>query len=196
MKLPNTAHTSPPWRIHEIAGDFGIQDVWELPTPGGPHDLDRLVRLVAGQIGRRQSGAVVRTLMALRWKIGGIMGWDRPEFAVGAGTRSLRERLPADLREAPRPDLRDGLFTSVYQTHEEWAGEYADQLVHAILHLGWVRDGSAGGYRAQMAVLVRPAGWVGKVYMAGIRPFRWFLVYPSMLRSLGRAWQAQGNAET
>ena len=34
MRLPNTAHTSRPWRIHEIAGDFRLEDVWALPTPG------------------------------------------------------------------------------------------------------------------------------------------------------------------
>ena len=35
MRLPNTAHTSQPWRIHEITGDFRLEDVWALPTPGG-----------------------------------------------------------------------------------------------------------------------------------------------------------------
>jgi hypothetical protein len=28
MRLPNTAHTSRPWRIHEIARDFRLEDVW------------------------------------------------------------------------------------------------------------------------------------------------------------------------
>jgi hypothetical protein len=43
MRLPNTAHTSPPWRIHELTGDFRLEDVWALPTPGGPDNLRRLV---------------------------------------------------------------------------------------------------------------------------------------------------------
>ena len=47
MSLPNTAHTSRPWRIHEVAPDFQVEDVWALPTPGGPHDLARLVRQFA-----------------------------------------------------------------------------------------------------------------------------------------------------
>ena len=34
MKLPNTAHTSQPWRIQEITQDFRLYDVWALPTPG------------------------------------------------------------------------------------------------------------------------------------------------------------------
>ena len=43
MRLPNTAHTSRPWRIHELTPDFRLEDVWALPTPGGPDDLPRLV---------------------------------------------------------------------------------------------------------------------------------------------------------
>ncbi|MGI8546584.1 MAG: DUF2867 domain-containing protein, partial [Gemmatimonadaceae bacterium] len=31
MKLPNTAHTARPWRIHEITPDFRLYDVWALP---------------------------------------------------------------------------------------------------------------------------------------------------------------------
>jgi hypothetical protein len=52
MRLPNTAHTSRPWRIHELTPDFRLEDVWALPTPGGPDDFPRLVlglpRLVQG----------------------------------------------------------------------------------------------------------------------------------------------------
>jgi hypothetical protein len=36
MRLPDTAHTSRPWRIHELTGDFRLEDVWALPAPGGP----------------------------------------------------------------------------------------------------------------------------------------------------------------
>jgi hypothetical protein len=34
MRLPNNAHTSRPWRIHELTHDFRLEDVWALPTPG------------------------------------------------------------------------------------------------------------------------------------------------------------------
>jgi hypothetical protein len=47
MRLPKTAHTSRPWRIHEIAPDFELEDVWALPTPGGSGDFPRLVRQMA-----------------------------------------------------------------------------------------------------------------------------------------------------
>ena len=36
IRLPNTAHTSRPWRIHELTRDFRLEDVWQLPGRGGP----------------------------------------------------------------------------------------------------------------------------------------------------------------
>lgn len=104
--------------------------------------------------------------------------------------RTLRDRLPADLREGPPgPDLPGSVFTSLYQTHDEWASEIANRTVHAVRHIGWVPDG-AGGYRGRMAVLVKPNGPLGAVYMAGIKPFRYLGVYPALVRDIGREWQA------
>ena len=55
MRLPTTAHTSRPWRIHELTGDFQLEDVWALPTPGGPDDFPRLVHAFASADPRRES---------------------------------------------------------------------------------------------------------------------------------------------
>ena len=116
--------------------------------------------------------------------------------------RSLRERLPADLLEAPRgPDLRsvpgrtelDGppIFTSIYQTHDEWVTEFTNKTVHSLMHIGWVPDDSGGGYHGQMAVLVKPNGLLGTAYMAAIKPFRHLFIYPALMRSIERDWQAR-----
>ncbi|MER7578870.1 DUF2867 domain-containing protein [Kitasatospora sp. NPDC097691] len=190
MRLPRTAHTDRPWRIHGIAGDFRVEDVWVLPTPGGPDDLDRLVRQFAEGMtgGMFGDSAASRALFAVRHKLGALFGWDEPR----AGTRppSLRDRLPADLRDGPRgPDLGTSGFVSLYQLDDEWAAELANRTVHAVLHLGWVPDG-AGGYRGRLAVLVKPNGALGTLYMAAVKPFRHLVVYPALLRSVGRTWQA------
>ena len=42
-----------------------------------------------------------------------------------------------------------------------------------------------------MAVLVKPNGLFGRAYMAAITPFRYVLVYPEMLRAIGRRWRAR-----
>ena len=101
MRLPNTAHTSRPWRIHEIARDFRLEDVWALPTPGGPDDFPRLVRQIAAGDPSRSCSGAARALWALRWKVGELLGWDRPDAGLGSRVPTLRDRLPAYLRDAP-----------------------------------------------------------------------------------------------
>jgi Protein of unknown function (DUF2867) len=202
MRLPKTAHTSRSWRVHEFTTDFELEDVWALPTPGGRDDLARLVQLTARQDSDSDYPAVFRALFAIRWKLGELFGWDKPDSGVGGRVRSLRERLPADLLEGPRgPDLHKvpgrtqvagpPVFASVYQTRDEWVAEFSNKTVHSLMHIGWVPDDSGSGYHAQMAVLVKPNGWLGKAYMAAIKPFRYALVYPMLLRSIEHKWQMQ-----
>ena len=78
-------------------------------------------------------------------------------------------------------------FTSVYQLENEWAAEIANRTVHAVMHIGWVPEESAG-YRGQMAVLVKPNGPLGAAYMAAIRPFRHLIVYPALMRLIEQKW--------
>jgi Protein of unknown function (DUF2867) len=194
MRLPITAHTGRPWRIHELTRDFRVEDVWALPTPGGPDDFARLVAQAGTLDPERTSSHAARALWALRWKLGGLLGWDDPETGIGSRVPTLRDRMPADLREAPSGPAFDRLpFSSLYLLEDEWAAEIANQTMHGVMHLGWVPDG-AGGYRGQMAVLVKPNGLVGQAYMAAIRPFRHLVVYPQMLRAVERRWRAADPA--
>jgi hypothetical protein len=196
VRLPNTAHTSRPWRIHELTRDFRLEDVWALPTPGGPDDFPRLVHGFASGDPSQGSSRAVRTLFAIRWKVGGLLGWDSPDAGLGPRVPTLRDRLPADLRDAPSgPDFDALPFTSLYLLEDEWAAEIANRTMHGVMHMGWVPDG-AGGYRGQMAVLVNPNGLLGTGYMAAIRPFRHLIVYPPMLREIGREWRARSGDST
>ena len=196
MRLPHTAHTSRAWRIHELTRDFRLEDVWALPTPGGPDDFPRLVQgMASGEPSHGLSGAA-RTLWAIRWKLGELLGWDGPDAGLGSRVPSLRDRLPADLRDAPAgPDFDELPFSSLYLLDDEWAAEIANRTVHGVLHLGWVRDGH-GGYRGQMAVLVKPNGLLGTAYLAAIRPFRHLIVYPALMRQIEREWQARAGEPT
>jgi len=188
MKLPNTAHSSRPWRIHELTRDFRLEDAWALPTPGGPDDFPRLVQQLASGDTTTNPSRAARTLFAIRWKLGELLDWDSP--GVGSSVPTLRERLPADLRDAPTgPDFDALPFTSLYLLDDEFAAEISNRTVHGVLHLGWVEDG-AGGHRGQMAVLVKPNGLLGTAYMAAIRPFRHLIVYPPLMREIEREWRA------
>jgi hypothetical protein len=193
VRLPNAAHTSRPWRIHELTRDFRLEDVWALPTPGGRDDFSRLVELMASLDPSQSSSLAVRTLSAIRWKLGDLLGLDAPDAGLGSRVPTLRDRLPADLRGAPRgPDFGALPFTPLYQLKDEWAAEVANRTVHGVIHLGWVPDGS-GGYRGQMAILVKPNSLLGNAYMAAIKPFRYLIVYPAILREFGRSWRQHGG---
>jgi uncharacterized protein DUF2867 len=191
MRLPNAAHTSRPWRIHELTRNFRLEDVWALPTPGGPDDFPLLVQGIVSPDPSQGSSRAARTLWAIRWKLGQLLGWDGPGAGLGSRVPTLRDRLPADLRGAPSGPAFDALpFTSLYLLDDEFAAEIANQTMHGVMHLGWVPDGT-GGYRGQMAVLVKPNGLFGTAYMAAIRPFRHRIVYPPIMRQLERDWRAR-----
>ena len=189
MKLPESAHTGRAWRIHEVAAGFDVEDIWELPTPGGPDDFPRLVELVAS-VDPARGSRVVGALFAIRSKVGELLGWDGPSGGHDPGGPTLRDSLPADLREVPPGPRSDELpFSPLYMLDDEWAVEIANRTVHGVLHLGWVPDEDGPGYHGQMAVLVKRNGMLGTAYMAAITPFRHLIVYPTMMREFGREWR-------
>lgn len=190
VRLPNAAHTSRSWRIHELTRDFRLEDVWALPTPGGQDDFPRLVQLVARFDPSQHSSSAVRKLFAIRWRVGDLLGWDCPDAGNGSARPTLRDRMPADLRHARSgPDIDALPFVSLYLLDDEWAAEIVNRSVHGVMHIGWVRE-KAGGYTGQMAIYVKRQGLLGTAYMAAIAPFRHLLVYPPMLRQIGRDWPA------
>jgi len=194
MRLPDTAHTSQSWRIHEVTRDFRLEDVWELPGTGDREDFSRLVEgFASGDPSRSPSGAI-RTLFAIRWKVGELLGWDGPDAGLGSRVPTLRDRLPVDLLDAPSgPDFEALPFSPLYLTDDEFAAETANRTMHGVLHIGRVPD-PTGEFRAQMAVLVKPNGLLGTGYMAAIRPFRHLIVYPAMLRGIERGLRAGSQA--
>jgi hypothetical protein len=189
-RLPNSAHTSRPWRIHQIAGDFHLEDVWALPAHGDREDFRLLVTRFAAGDETQSPSRLSRALFALRWKLGELFGLDSDDAGIGSRVPTLRDRLPEDLRDAPPgPEFTKLPFTSLYLLDDEWAAEIANRTVHGVMHMGWVPDG-AGGYRGQMAVLVKPNGLFGRAYMVAIRPFRHLIVYPAMLKQIEREYRA------
>lgn len=189
MRLPDTAHTSRPWRIHELAPDFRLEDVWALPTPGAADDFPRLVYGVVAQDMTRHPSLAVRSLFTIRLKLGELLGWDGAKTGVGSRVPTLRDRLPADLVDAAGPEFETLPFTSLYLTDNEFAAEAANRTMHGVLHLGWVPNEDGTGYHGQMAVLVKRNGLLGSAYMAGIAPFRHLIVYPQLMRAIGREWE-------
>ena len=164
-----------------MTSDFRLEDVWALPTPGDRDQFPMLVEgFVAGDPAEESQG---RT----RWKLGELFGLEADGAGLDARVESLKDRLPEDLLRAPGPEFSSLPFRSLYLLDDEFAAEIANQTVHGVLHLGWVED-RPGEWRGQMAVLVKPNGLLGQAYLAAIRPFRYTLIYPSLIRRIERDW--------
>ncbi|MGA2166314.1 MAG: DUF2867 domain-containing protein [Solirubrobacteraceae bacterium] len=84
-------------------------------------------------------------------------------------------------------DFRHLPFVPLYRTDVELAAELSNQTVHAVMHLAWVDQGE-GRYQGQMAVYVKTRGLFGTGYMALIKPFRYWVVYPALMQQIERAW--------
>jgi hypothetical protein len=183
MRIPNAEHESRAWRIREIAPDFTLEDVWALPVHGGADDFQALLENMSSFDPEGTGSLPARMLFLIRDQIGRRLGIDSdPDGA------SLRGRLPDDLRDTA-VDLRFGAlpFVPLYRTDDEFAAEISNRTVHGVIHLAWVDEGE-GRYQGQMAIYVKPRGALGRGYMALIKPFRYWVVYPALMRQIERQW--------
>lgn len=200
MRLPNSAHEAHPWVIGRIAPDFKLLDVWALPVQGGPDEFHSFLEGMASFDPTDSGSAVSRALFWLRLRFGAWVGWDdatKKRPIPGCSETTLTARLPDRLRGSAKSPVISGTmqraaggFAPLYQTDNEWAAEISNDTVHGVLHLAWVEQ-CDGRYRAQMGVYVKPRGRLGAIYMKLIEPFRHFIVYPALLRQLGRSWDAR-----
>ena len=193
MRIPNAVHESAPWRIGEIVPDFTLEDAWALPARGGAGDFPALLETFAS-LGASRDHGPAGALMRVRMRLGSWLGWDEDTGALpipGARETSLAARLPQDLRgTAAGTEFGSLPFVPLYRTDTEAAAELSNKTVHAVVHLAWASRGD-GRYQGQMAIYVKPRGRLGTTYMAFIKPFRYAIVYPSLMRQIARAWQAR-----
>ena len=200
VRLPNSAHEAHPWVIAQIAPDFKLLDAWALPAQGGPDEFASFLETMASFDPANAKSAASRALFSLRYRLGSWFGWDdvtRKRPIPGCTETTLSDRLPDDLRDSATSPVISGAmrragggFMPLYRNDEEWAAELSNGTVHGVLHLAWVEQGG-GRYRAQMGVYVKPRGRLGETYMMLIGPFRHLIVYPALMRQIGRAWDAR-----
>lgn len=195
-RLKPHEHAARPWRIREIAPDFELLDAWALPALGGREDFPALVSVFAKlDPAKDDTSRLSRWLFALREVLGRWFGWDERTNTLpipGCTETSLRDRLPSDLAAAELRAARELTFRPVFGTDHEWVAELSNSTVHAALQLGWVPEGG-DRYRGRLGVYVKSRGWQGRMYMRAIAPFRHFIVYPALLRRVGRAWAARAG---
>lgn len=187
MRLPTGAYSAQRWRIQEITADFDVEDVWEVPARLTPETFPLAMQALVDSDISKSPSPLYRLLFAVRFWLGRVLKWDDKKLGTDGQVVSLAERLPDDLRACPGPNANpNSPFTPLYLTNHEHAAENSNVICHAVLHLGLVPNGDA--YRVHFNVLVRPNGVRGRAYMAFIKPFRYAIVYPALLKSLATTW--------
>jgi hypothetical protein len=203
MRLPNAAHESRPGVSAKSRQTSSYDEVWALPVHGGAEDFQTLLEVMVSLDPASAGSLPPRVLWRLRDRIGRWFGLGRISASIDSGRddaagkllipgtneTSLAERLPDDLRNTVAdPDLGWTPLVPLYhRTDVEFAAELSNRTVPSVMHLAWV-DGGEGRYQGQMAVYVKPRGPLGKGYMALIKPFRYWIVYPALMGEIERAW--------
>jgi hypothetical protein len=210
-RIPNAVQEAQPWRIHAIVPDFVLEDVWALPAVGSADEFPELLAMVTAMDPAHAESLPTRALWQLRDRLGEWFDLGRISESVdqdsaarnagaegdlpipGSAESSLRERLPDDLRDTTAGlDFGSLPFVPLYVTENEAAAEISNRTVHGVAHFAWVDRGD-GTFQGQMAVYVKPRGRLGEGYMAVIKPFRYWIVYPALMKQFARSWERRAS---
>jgi hypothetical protein len=176
-----------PLRVHTLLADVPLHDVWavDLPMHRDGVALSEFLRR-ASQGGFNRLPPAARALIRLRFFLGRIFRLEaEPKDALAV---SFASRLtPEDrARSSLVPGTSEGLFRVVYRFENEQLLEIQNRTVHAAALSALVKK--AGGYRFYFAVYVRQRTWITPFYMGLIDPFRKWIIYPAMLKTIRATW--------
>ena len=175
-----------PLRVHDFLAGVPLHDVWvmELPRSHPGITLDEFMR-AAGTLPFTPS-PIVRALLGIRFFVGRLLGLDRERHATGEETFASRLTTADRSRSLAPAGTRQGPFRIVYRFENEQLLELRNRTAHAAALSALVETRTA--YRFYFGVYVQSVGRLTPVYMRLIDPFRKWIVYPSLLRSVRRTW--------
>ncbi len=176
-----------PLRVHAFLADVPLHDVWavDLPAHRDGVILSEFLQR-SGHTGTNKLPPASRALLRFRFFLGRIFRLEaQPKDALSA---SFASRLtPEDrARSLVVPGTPEGLFRVVYRFENEQLLEVQNRTVHAAALSALAEE--ADGYRFYFAVYVRRRTWITPLYMGLIDPFRKWIIYPAMLKTIRAAW--------
>ena len=208
MRLNKKVHYTHPWKVHDIAKDFRLLDLWEMPILADVTEnqdfrsfLEAVKTVPRNPVKRRISiGLIIGGLLfAVRILLGKIFPLDKDINILpipGCKETSLRERLTKDdlarslSKQKPEGEnKRIFAFSVVYHYENELLNELSNNTAHVLMHLGWVHK-YGNYYTAQLAIYAKSRKFPGRLYLMLIMPFRRLVVYPSMAKNFKYKWEA------
>ena len=176
--------------VHTFLADVPLEDVSAVDLAGGGEGRGVAdLRALLAALDLRSASRATRFLFGLRLLLGRLFGWDREQVELPAESYIHRLTPAQRARSSVVPGTPSGGFRVVYELEDEALSEIINATVHAFLCYALVP--TATGYRLYWAVYVKPVSRFTSLYMAAIEPFRRFIVYPSILRRIERAWAAK-----
>ena len=176
--------------VHGFLADVPLEDVSAVDLAGGGAGRGVAdLRALFATLDLRAASRATRLLFGLRMSLGRVFGWDRAQAELPAESYIHRLTPAQRARSTVVPGTPNGRFRVVYEFENEALSEIINATVHAFLCSALVP--SAIGYRLYWAVYVKPVSRFTSLYMGAIEPFRRFVVYPSILRRIERAWAAK-----
>lgn len=190
MKSTRKAHFAHAWRVHTLAADFELIDVWRFEVRlDGNRGFDAFLDVYWDAIHTVEGSLLGRTRVA----IGRVMGWDdtpNTRAIPGCTEHLVAERLDAADRarnrfaaDEPSP-LPVAKVKPVYRFDDEVLYEISNDTVHALMHVS-----CAPGAAPELAVYIKSRGLFTRFYMAAIWPARHAIIYPSLVSTVERRWR-------
>ena len=190
-KIDNREHQIQPLRVHTLLSDFELEDVWRVPVNlSSTHSLQLFMDKFAKTNAQLVNKGITGLLFKIRLFIGSLFKWDEKLLQEHLIPGSIRFRYAhqENLMYADLPHPGSGSFIPVYKLENEFLSEIENRTVHAALHFSRVPSGQ-NTWTIHMAVYVKPKGWFGKSYMLFIKPFRIWIVYPSLMNAARKNWE-------
>jgi len=158
VRIPPAEFLALDLEVHARLKGIPLRDVSVVDLSDGGDD--RTIADVRRLLDAVKAGAPlpVRLLVGLRRFLGRVFHWD-----------------------GPGPALRP-----LYERPYEMVSEARNATVHAFSCMALQRR--PGGYRLFWAIYVENVSAFTPFYMAAIEPFRRFVVYPAILKSIRAAW--------
>jgi Protein of unknown function (DUF2867) len=176
-----------PLRVHDFLAGVPLHDAWTVDLPRVRPGITLVEFLRAAGAFPFEPSPIVRALLRVRFAIGRALGWDRERDETATDTFAAR-LTRADLAQSLAPaGRREGPFRIVYRFENEQLVEVINRTVHGAALNALIETPDV--YRFYFAVYVRSVGRLTPVYMAMIDPFRKWIIYPSLLRSVQSAWR-------
>jgi hypothetical protein len=182
-----------PLRVHDFLASVPLHDVWATDLPRARSGIT-LAEFLQGPRARLCTPSpVVRVFLNIRLFVGRLLGWDREPDAISSETFATRLTTGDRSKSLVPAGTHDGLFRVVYRFENEQLLELINRTAHAAVLNALVE--TAVGYRFYFGVYVRNVGRFTPLYMALIDPFRKFVVYPSLLRTVRASWNQTFGAD-